>query len=137
MRLHSNENRYRVIGKIDWISTNVAQFENSTESLLFGNKGKAVHIDMIDQIDHSLVLIRPVNLSFHEVTYPNGKHQLRANFIYNGREYDLPITDVDFVDKYTKNSDDFTKFSEHFLTVSLGVEHENFHYKLVAAVFYF
>jgi len=132
-----DERSLRVIGRIDWVSDHVAQFEHHRGALLFGNKGKAVHVDVIDQISYSLILIRPSNLSFNEVTYANGKHQLRANFIYNGREYDLPITDVDFFNKYTKNPDEFTKFSEYFFTLSLGVEHEDFHYKLVAAVFYF
>lgn len=132
-----DEKSLRVIEKLDRISSNVSPFESSTTSLLFGNRGKAVHIDAIDQVSHSLVLIRPTSISYYEKTYPNGKHQVRTTFTYNGHEYDLPITDLDFLERYNRDPDFINGFTDYFFTISLGVEHEGFHSKLVAAVFCF
>lgn len=92
---------------------------------------------MIDQVASSLVLIRPDSVQFHEVTYPNGKHQLRGRFHFGGNEYDLPVTDIDFCNRFNKNPSEATNSSDWFFTISLGVEYNEFHYKLIAAVFYF
>ena len=132
-----DESSLKVIGRLDLVSRNVAQFQNTGTTLLFGNRGKAVHVDMIDQITSSLILIKPDAVQFHEVTYPNGKHQLRCKFHFGGNEYDLPVTDIDFCERFDKNPSGANKFSDHYFTISLGVEYNEFHYKLIAAVFYF
>ena len=129
-----DESSLKIIGRLDWLSSNVEQFQSTDVALVFGNRGKAVHVDMIDQITHSLVLIRPDSLRFQEVTYPNGKHQVRCRFDYGGNEYDLPVTDIVFLASFNRDPTQTINFSDCFLTLSLGVEHNGFHSKLVAAV---
>lgn len=132
-----DESSLNVVGRLDWKSDNVSQFQNTDAGLLFSNRGKAVHVDMIDQIQHSLVLIHPDASEFSEKTYPNGKHQVRCEFHYAEHEYDLPVTDLAFLDRFHRTPAEATSFSDCFLTISLGVEHNGFHTKLVAAVLCF
>lgn len=132
-----DERSLKVIGRLDWDSSTVAQFQHSGLTQLFGNHERAVHVHAIGQVNYSLTLISPTSVRFNSVTYPNGNSQLRSTFLFGGVRYDLPITDVAFCNKYYKNPRDFSKCSEIFFTISLGVKFNDFHYKLIAAVFHF
>lgn len=132
-----DERSLKVIGRLSWESNSVAQFQHNSLTQLFGNNDRAVHIHAIGQVNHSLTLIKPESVRFNAVTYPNGNSQLRSAFLFGGIKYDLPITDIAFCARYYKNPRDFSKYSEIFFTISLGVEFNDFHYKLIAAVFHF
>jgi hypothetical protein len=55
-------------------------------------------------------------------------------FEYNWNEYDLPITDLDFIEKYNKDKNILNNAKNIYLTISLGVVYEGWYYKLVAGV---
>jgi len=100
---------------------------------LFGNKGKAVSMEDISEVDHSLVLIKVVNPEMYQYT-EHGKNQLRCKFYFNGHQYDLPITDIKFIAKYENEPSFFEGKADIFFTISLGVCFEGWHYKLIAGV---
>jgi hypothetical protein len=56
-------------------------------------------------------------------------------FTYYGSNYDFPITDPYFLDAFKKNPERYTDLKGVYLTLSLGLEFEGFHFKLVAGVF--
>jgi hypothetical protein len=95
-----DEESLQIVGRLDWSPENVEVFQNTDIRLLFGNRWSAIRVDAIDQVDYSLVLIKPIGVTFREVTKPNGSGQLRSSFRFNGVMYDLPITDIDFYVKY-------------------------------------
>jgi len=64
----------------------------------------------------------------------NRKSQVRLVFSYKNNQYDLPVTDPVFLYQYQSNRDFLKQFKEALLTVSLGIEWENWHYKLVAGI---
>lgn len=105
------------------------------ESILFGNRGKAVSAENITQLDHSLVLIEPENPVYRTVS-ESGKPQMRSQFVFNGNSYDLPITDIDFTDRFSNNSILLESCTPTYFTISLGVEFKGWHYKLIAGVIY-
>ncbi len=100
-------------------------------------------------LDYSLLLIQPTSLI---IGVDWGKHKderdLRANFGYNGKNYNLAVTDPVAEKRYRKKSID--DYYEHglrlpreypiisvddvYLCVSLGEEFHNYYYKLVAAI---
>ena len=100
--------------------------------LIFGNRAKAVHVDKISEIDHSLMLVKPEKL---KVT-PDDKRseKLRAMFEYNSVSYDLPITDVDFMREYSFKTE--KELSHVYLAISLAVLHNEFHSKLCAGLIF-
>lgn len=106
-------------------------------SVLFGNRGKAIPADKIADIDHSLVFIKPELLEVRRETTQRGKEQIRGHFVFAGHPYDLPITDIEFIAAYTDNSAVLDDYTHHYLTLSLGLAYEGWHYKLIAGVIYF
>ena len=65
------------------------------------------------------------------------KEQYRLKFTFNSVNYDLPITDIKFLEKCS-NSTSVTigePIKDNiYLAISLGIEHDGWHYKLVAGV---
>lgn len=106
------------------------------EPTLFGDKKNAIPVSRIGQIDHSLLLIKPASLSLHCKPGLTGPHQLRAIFLYGLGFYDLPITDIDFIERYHHNRALLEGCQNIYLTISLGMLFNERHYKLVAGVIY-
>jgi hypothetical protein len=104
---------------------------------LFGNTLKFVDIDEINQINRSLVFIKPANAHVYETIRSTRQPQIRANFYYNDIFYSLPVTDIDFMAKFRQNPDMLRACPHIYFTVSLGIEFEARHYKLVAGIVYF
>jgi hypothetical protein len=127
----------KVIGKIKSDNANIDVLADNAQVNIFGNWGKAVHQDKIGEVKNSLTLIRVKSPETYIRTEYN-KEQYRLKFVFNSRQYDLPITDVKFID-YCKSSDSEVVLTDIFngdifVTISLGVEHEGFYYKLVAGI---
>lgn len=101
---------------------------------LFGNQGKAVHQDRIRDLDYSLLLIQPSRISFADQESSSGKPQLRAHIIHETVEYDLPVTDPEFVEAFRKGGVPGEP-ANTYITISLGLPFNEFHFKLVAGVF--
>ncbi|MBP1468304.1 hypothetical protein EYB53_021515 [Candidatus Chloroploca sp. M-50] len=105
--------------------------------MLFGNRGKAVHSEKINELNHSLILIRPQEFSVYTTMTDKNKEPIRASFIFAGTTYDLPITDIEFEQEYYKNKQLLDSVKHIYLTISLGVEHNGWHSKLIAGIVYF
>lgn len=105
---------------------------------LFGNRGKAISVESISDLDHSLVMIRVDRLDVEMRTSENrrNKPQLRAYFDYQGMHYDLPVTDPIFRERIIQYPHEMMGKDEIYLCVSIGIPYEGWHYKLVAGVFY-
>lgn len=107
---------------------------SSDRAGLFGNQGKAVHSDDIDTVGHSLLFIRTEEPTLHHQTTKTGRDQLRIRFLYNGTAYDLPLTDPVADRRLRENPKLLAKADAVFLTLSLGLEQNQFHTKLIAGV---
>lgn len=127
-----NENSVKILSSIKLSSANLDQL-TCDSGALFGNKGKAVHKDVVDSIDHSLVFIK---VNKYNVFIKPENNQLRMNFQYNFLEYDLPITDINFETKFRKNNTILDGIQHFYLTISLAVVHNNWHSKLIAGIIY-
>ena len=100
---------------------------------LFGNRGKAIPREHIEKYNYSLTLIRveDVRIYFKE---RERNIQPRMLFIFNHNQYDLPVTDLDFILDYRQNNDILIGANAIYLTISLSMLHEDWYYKLVAGV---
>jgi hypothetical protein len=99
---------------------------------LFGNRGKAVSAAQIAEVNYSLLFVKVRSPEFYAARLG---HQLRAKFVYNSNNYDFPVTDVQFCEQYYKNPKVLDDAKNVYFTLSLGMLHEDWHYKLVAGVF--
>jgi hypothetical protein len=106
--------------------------------LIFGNRRKAVAQDAIHLLHHSLMLIRVDDFVVEEVPSPKspGKTQYRLGFQYKKNTYDFPITDPVFLEDYKEDGECIEGAKELFLTLSIGLNFDNFYFKLVAGILY-
>lgn len=131
------EEKLQVIGKVPHRKNVLDKLLTENIVLLFGNRGKAVHMDKVNDLDHSLVFIKPQNFEVHTTVNLQGKRKMRGQYIYNGNSYDLPITDIDFTRAYQEDNNILREIDNLYITISLGVEYEAWHYKLIAGIIYF
>lgn len=82
---------------------------------------------------YSLMFLKPDDALVY-VDVGREKPQFRMDFSYRGVRYDFPITDPDFLDFLRDDPEQIGDFPEILITVSLGLEHEGWHHKLVAGV---
>lgn len=134
-----SENYYfQGIEKVGRLTTNSRTLDilcDNSHELIFGNRGKAVHPDNYETLSYSLMLIKAENVRFFmENRYGTNRPRLRVDFSYCGNSYDLPVTDPEFCDKADYGVEELNGESAYYLTISLGVEHEGWHSKLVANV---
>lgn len=126
----------RIAGKYDVAnSLHTTIVEQPTN--IFGNRGKALDENAIANIQRSLILIKVSQAVVH-VKFERFKYHFRLQFVYNFVTYDLPVTDVGYIDKYLESNKDFNSSKkiekDIYLTISLGIEFEGWYYKLVAGI---
>lgn len=126
------------ISKISSVNSDVKTLDilcDSYHKLIFGNKGRAVAPESYENLEYSLMLVKPENVNFFmEKRYSSDVQRLRVSFDYNGHEYNLPVTDPKICQNAPLNIEQLNSSSSYYLTLSLGVEHEGWHSKLVANV---
>lgn len=109
------------------------QLVDNIHHSIFGNRGKAVSVEMASGLDYSLMFIHVNNASAY-IDNNREKSKNRMRFTYYGSEYDFPITDPAFLDEFRKKPERFENIPDVYLTLSLGLEFEGWHHKLVAGV---
>ena len=107
-------------------------FDN-THQAIFHNRGRAVSAEMSVGIDYSLMLIHAENACAY-IDENREKSKNRMSFTYYGADYDFPITDPIFLDEFKKEPEHYVNIPDVYLTLSLGLEFEGWHHKLVAGV---
>jgi hypothetical protein len=123
-----------VLGSITATWNNLSKLANAHNFSIFAGHGRKIHRDKMAGVDYSLALIEARNVRIR-VRDDNG--HLRAEFMYGLIHYDLPITDVNFIEKYILNEAVLEEAEHVFLTISLGIEYMEYYYKLVAGIVWF
>ena len=108
-------------------------FLDSTHQAIFHNRGRAVSAEMSMGINYSLMLIHAENACAY-IDENREKSKNRMSFTYYGEVYDFPITDPIFLEEFIKAPELFADIPDVYLTLSLGLEFEGWHHKLVAGV---
>lgn len=133
--------RWRFVGRLHW--RELERFVTNPSTLWINGysshsgRNNRVPSEQAKQLKNSLQLVKVNNLSLERVEWSGAsarKPQLRACFIYNGVEYDLPLTDWTYEDLYLHKRQSIPVIGECFLTLSLTHDLEGYCYKLVAAI---
>lgn len=130
--VYFTENSVKKVTSIRLSNENLDKLTSDSD-ILFGNRGKAVHEDVIDSLDHSLVFIK---VNSYNVFIKPENNQLRMKFTYTLVEYDFPITDIKFEALFRNNETILDSVQNLYLTISLAVVHNNWHSRLIAGVIY-
>ena len=104
---------------------------------LFGNRGAAVPEENTILLNHSLMLLSLNSFSTNERVFEGRAYpQIKLAFIYEGTNYNLPITDPDFLHQYGLNKNILTGVNHIYATISLTAPHEGWSSKLVAGIMF-
>jgi hypothetical protein len=125
----------QIIEHLDLTHDRLKRLSVQENSLLFGCRGGSVPVDNIVDVENSLQFIKVEKATLRWRDEPGMRPQERLVFQYNNVGYDLPLTDIEFVEKYLKNNTILEKANDVFLTVSLSLPHDGRLYKLAAGVF--
>lgn len=126
------KNSLRKIGTLE--RTGIISVCENPETI-FDNNKNAVAETAISDLTRSLILIKTNRFKVIDTTYEDtNKRQIRLAFTHRGNRYDLPITDLVFLDKYKSEKGFLDNIQELILCLSLGVPYNGFHYKLIAGV---
>ncbi len=125
----------RVVEKLQLTHERLEKLAIQLPTPLFGCRNRAISIERITGLYESLVFIKVQKPCLRWRDEIGHRPQERLSFIYNGSEYDLALTDIEFVEKYMSDNDILQKANETYLTVSLSMPYDNKLYKLAAGVF--
>jgi hypothetical protein len=125
----------QIVEHLDLTHDRLSRLSVRDSKLLFGSRGGSLLIENVGIVENSLQFIKVENATLRWRDEPGMRPQERLVFRYNENEYDLPLTDIEFVEKFIKDNSILEKASAVFLTVSLSLPHEGRLYKLAAGVF--
>lgn len=128
------EKSLRYIKSIKPERKNLDKIVNDLTGPIFFNKGKAVIKDKINLLEKSLLFVKPETIRFVPVKNIKVQDQLRIEFTHKNVIYNFPVTDVAFLKNYTQNPQVLKSINEAYFTISLGLEFEGWHFKLIAGV---
>jgi hypothetical protein len=103
---------------------------------LFGCYQNAIHLDKVGDTERSLQFIRVTNVQLGWREEAGKRPQERLIFTYNDAQYNLPLTDIEFVEKYLQDNTILHNAKTIYLTVSLSLPYEGKIFKLAAGVFW-
>ena len=134
---HTENVYYSRIEQFDYdisqLPSSMNQFIDSRHQSIFHNRGRAVSVEILRNISYSLMLIHPDKAGAYR-DENREKSKNRMKFTYYGIEYDFPITDPAFLDEFKREPERYADIPNVYLAISLGLEFEGWHHKLVAGV---
>lgn len=132
---HSENVLFRSIIKVGHYNGNLEVLCDESHALIFGNRGKAVPSENFCDVDYSLMFLKPESLFIETQSDDFGHEKYRMKFSYRGNRYDFPLTDPKYISMLQNGiCEDGERYNEIYLTISLGVNYNDWHYKLVAGV---
>lgn len=133
---HSEDVHYQkmeVIGIVPPYPEVLNQLIDNFHPFLFYSTDFSISIDAYQQGDYSLMMVHPESFSFQiDPTKKRAKYLMAFN--YYGVIYKFSITDPYFYRQLEREKDLLDKLSDCYLTLSLGLEYEERHHKLIASV---
>ena len=132
---HSENVRFSSIYKVGHYNGNLLSLCDEGHSLIFGNRGKAVSEEVFCTGGYSLMFVKPTDLFIESQQNDYGHEKYRIQFTYMGNRYDFPLTDPEYISLLQRGQRECgNRKDELYLTLSLGVNFNDWHYKLVAGV---
>lgn len=133
---HSEDHYYFQMERVDAITPSQNLMEELVDKVhkeFFFTKDRTLSVADYNNGTYSLMLIKPerTELVTEEI---DSVVKYRLRVLYGGTTYVLPITDPVYRDYIEHHPDAIGKTVDAWLTLSIGMEFEGEHHKLVAAV---
>ena len=126
-------NQMHPIGRVPSTATVLNLLTDDVHPVLFYTTDYSISIDTYAHGDYSLMMVHPEGLSFHlDPSKKRAKYFM--TFKYNGAVYDFTVTDPYFYQYIEQHPEAIEILSDVYVTLSLGLEYEGRHHKLIAAM---
>jgi len=122
---------FGLCGNLNLKPENLDQLIENQSDVLLGNREKYVSVAETEKLGHSIVLIKTETSRIK--LYEKGTH-LRIAFLWQNTTYDLPVTDIDFHLRWIDDPMLLHNKTNVYLCISLAINFEGRHYKLVAGI---
>lgn len=133
---HSEDVYYKqmyTLGRVPSHPIVLSKLTDDIHPLLFYTTDYSISIETYELGDYSLMMVHPERLSFHLDPSKN-RAKYFMTFKYNGVVYDFTVTDPYFYQYIEQHPDAIEHLSDVYVTLSLGLEYEGRHHKLIAAI---
>lgn len=130
-----NSMQMMVIGMISRNREVLEQLSDNVHFEVFYTPELAISPEIYAKGNYSLMMIHPENIQFQEDLTKN-RARYRMLFSYHGTNYDFSITDPIFYEKMALQPNILTSLTDVYLTLSIGLEYEGRHHKLIAGVIF-
>lgn len=132
---HTEDVHFRSISKYGSYTGDLECLCDNNHSLIFGNRGKAVPEEKFALGGYSLMFIKANDLNIETQYDEYGHEKYRIHFTYKSNRYDFPLTDPVYISTLQRKQRSTGNRGDGFyLTLSLGVKYNDWHYKLVAGI---
>ncbi len=121
------------IGKILPTTKVLESFIDTAHLKIFYSTELAISPETYSQGSYSLMMIRPEGFQLHEDPTKN-RAKYRMTFVFNGVTYDCSVTDPYFYNCLEQQQNLIESLKNIYLTLSIGLEYEGRHHKLIAAI---
>ena len=128
-----NYQRMYTIGRVPSSPIILNKLIDGVHSSVFYTTDFSISIDEYAHGDYSLMMVHPDGLSFRLDPSKNRAKYYMA-FKHKGAIYDFSVTDPFFYQYIELYPDALNNLSDVFVTLSLGLEYEGRHHKLIAAI---
>ena len=133
---HSEDVNYMHMIAIGMIKNNREVLEQLSDNVhyeVFYTKELAISPEVYAKGNYSLMMIHPENIQFQEDLTKN-RARYRMLFTYHGTNYDFSITDPVFYEQTALQPQLLSSLKDVYLTLSIGLEYEGRHHKLIAGL---
>ncbi|MBQ8051493.1 MAG: hypothetical protein IJ197_07985 [Bacteroidaceae bacterium] len=125
--------RMEVIGEITPTSNVLNELTDNIHTDIFYNHEYSISTLTYAEGNYSLMLIHPERI-YVEPDLLKERAKYRMQIIYNGNYYEMALTDPDYLNYLSEHLKNGGTIEDVFLCLSLGLEYEFRHHKLVAGV---
>ena len=133
---HSEDVNYLQMTTIGMIHNNREILELLSDNVhheIFYTTELAISPEIYAKGNYSLMMIHPESVRFQEDTTKK-RARYRMLFSYHGTDYDFSITDPVFYEEVALQPDLLSSLTDVYLTLSIGLEYEGRHHKLIAGL---
>ena len=133
---HSEDVNYQQMTTIGMIHSNREVLEHLSDNVhfeVFYTTELAISPETYAMGNYSLMMIHPENIQFQEDLTKN-RARYRMLFSYHGTNYDFSITDPVFYEQIAIQPELLNSLTDIYLTLSIGLEYDGRHHKLIAGL---
>ena len=135
-KAHSEDVHYlqmQTIGLVPPSASVLDLLTDNSHHAIFYTTDFSISKEIYEQGDYSLMMVHPDGFQFH-LDPTKDRARYKMIFRYLGSTYEMPVTDPAFYRQLELSPDLLDNLQDAYLTLSLGLEYEGCHHKLIAAV---